>query len=427
MIRLMAGGADSPWPGALVCGPMGETSIAVDAEALGRDWTGWAAEPSGHVLGPVDILRRADGHDVLMPVCTERLEEFLTRRAGGSELSAGEVVTVAVSLLRATVELWATEARVCGAWWLTESGRPVFATETAGAPHDEQTAAHLQHLAGEAAGLGAALRDAAAAVVDPRRRVRALERAEATIFAFAEPLALATTTFGPKRARDRSITDGRADADDAEPPPPSWAVSLSRHLDAEWADMVARTTTGVWRALRAPRSGRRRPWLLAGGLAAVVLVGGLMWPTGGAGPATAEVPVGQTVTPTPSPASAPTDPAESANDAGAPTTDETHTAPSLDAPTDLAVITAELLSVRSACEDEESCLEKVQESTDARFPPGVVDLPAGERSVTVLDEFGGAAVLRAEASHSDDPPQLVVIVRTEARWLLRDVYDVPKQ
>jgi hypothetical protein len=45
----------------------------------------------------------------------------------------------------------------------------------------------------------------------------------------------------------------------------------------------------------------------------------------------------------------------------------------------------------------------------------------------LLDEFGGAAVLRAEASGSDATPQLVVIVRTEARWLLRDVYDVPKQ
>ena len=38
------------------------------------------------------------------------------------------------------------------------------------------------------------------------------------------------------------------------------------------------------------------------------------------------------------------------------------------------------------------------ETADAQFPPGVVDLPAEERSVTLLDEFGGAAVLRAEAA-----------------------------
>ena len=38
---------------------------------------------------PVDILRRQDGHDVLLPVCTERLEDFLHRRAGGAELAVG--------------------------------------------------------------------------------------------------------------------------------------------------------------------------------------------------------------------------------------------------------------------------------------------------------------------------------------------------
>ena len=47
--------------------------------------------------------------------------------------------------------------------------------------------------------------------------------------------------------------------------------------------------------------------------------------------------------------------------------------------------------------------------------------------MTLLDEFGGAAVLRVEASASPASPQLVVIVRTGDRWLLRDVYDVPEQ
>lgn len=99
----------------------------------------------------------------------------------------------------------------------------------------------------------------------------------------------------------------------------------------------------------------------------------------------------------------------------------------MDASTDLAAITADLLTARSACGQDESCLGKVQESRGARFPSGVVDLPADERTVALLDEFGGAAVLRAEASGSDATPQLVVIVRTDERWLLRDVYDVPKQ
>ena len=67
------------------------------------------------------------------------------------------------------------------------------------------------------------------------------------------------------------------------------------------------------------------------------------------------------------------------------------------------------------------------ETVDAPFPGGVVDLTAAERTVTLLDEFGGAAVLRVEASASAASPQLVVIVRTDDRWLLRDVYDVPEQ
>ena len=422
MIRLIAGGPESPWPGALVCGPTGETAIAVGAEVLGTEWTGWAAEPLGHVLGPVDILRRADGHDVLLPVCTERLEEFLARRSGGAQLADGECVTVAVSLLRATAELSIAESPVRGTWWLTDAGRPVFATEAGGTAHDEQTTAHLRQLADQVPGLAVPLLEAAGVVAEPRRRIREIERAEAAIFAVAEPLALATTSFGPKRARDRSIADGRPDAVDTEPAPPSWAVSFSRHLDADWADLVSRTTTGVWRALRAPRTGRRRPLLLAGGIAGVVLVGGLMWPTGGTGPATAEVPVGSTVTPTQGPASAPSEPSESPEERAANTDPETPA----DAPTDLAAITADLLTARSACGEAETCLEQVQESRSARFPSGVVDLPADGRTLVLLDEFGGAAVLRAEASGSDATPQLVVIVRTEARWLLRDVYDVPK-
>ena len=43
---------------------------------------------------PLDVLRRSDGHDILLPVCTERLSDFLDRRSG--ELSTGEGVTVAV-------------------------------------------------------------------------------------------------------------------------------------------------------------------------------------------------------------------------------------------------------------------------------------------------------------------------------------------
>lgn len=414
VIRLVAGEAESPWPGALVCTPDGVTAVAVDAAALGRDWAGWDADPAGHVLAPIDVLRRPDGHDVLLPVCTERLEDFLHRRAGGAELAVGEAVTVAVSLLRGIAEQPAMTAGVRGVWWLTEAGRPIAATDTGNASLDEQTAAHLRSLAAEVPILAHILEEAAEALTDARRRTRELERAEAAIFAVADPLALATTTFGPKRARHRTFADAHADATEADPVPPSWVHSLSRHLDAEWADLLSRTTTGLWRALRAPRTGRRRPWLVAGGLAGVVLAGGLLWPTGGGGPATAGVPADSPTTSTPSAASASPEPV-----GDPPVEDGTES--------DLATIAAELLTTRTGCAADQACLGQVVEVIDAVFPAGVVDLAAADRTVTLLDEFGGAAVLRVEEATAAAPPQLVVIVRTGDRWLLRDVYDVPQQ
>lgn len=426
VIRLVAGDADSPWPGALVCMPDGETAVAVDAAFLGADWAGWDADPSGHLLAPLDVVRRADGHDVLLPVCTERLEEFLARRAGGTELSIGEAVTIAVSLLRGLTELPPASTGVCGTWWLTDAGRPVAAAGTGAPSLEEQTATHLRELAAAAPSLAAVLADAAAAMTDPRRRARELERAETAIFAVSDPLPLATTTFGPRRARDRAAIDAWDEAEDAPPAHPPWMHSLARHLDADWADLVSRTTTGVWRSLRTPRPGRRRPWLLAGGLAGVVLAGGLLWPTGGAGPATAEVSTGSTPVASPDPAAS--RPAEEAvPDETAAEEGSTAEAPPPAEPVDLAVIATELLDARRACSDDAECLTDVLESSGAPFPGGVVDLPAEQRTVTLLDEFGGAAVLRAEASAADERPQLIVIVRTDRGWLLRDVYDVPEQ
>jgi hypothetical protein len=140
----------------------------------------------------------------------------------------------------------------------------------------------------------------------------------------------------------------------------------------------------------------------------------MLWPTDGGGPATAGIPAGSPAASTPTPASA------SAQPVVDPPVE-------LDTESDLAVIAAELLSARTECASDPACLEHVVEVVDAPLPGGVIDLAAADRTVTLLDEFGGAAVLRVEAVGSAVPPQLVVIVRTGARWLLRDVYDVPQQ
>lgn len=425
VIRQMAGDTESPWPGALVCGPTGETAVAVDAELLGERWRGWTADAGGHVLAPQDVLRRPDGHDVLLPVCTERLADFLDRR-GGEDLSAGEGVTIAVSLLRGLGQLETpADDDVRGAWWLTEAGRPVFATDTSEARLVEQTTELLARIAHDVPVLADAVTEVIGAVHQARRG-RVLERAEAEIFAVAEPTALATTTFGPKRARDRASPESETATADTAPPLHAWPFALSRHLDAEWADLVSRTTTGVWRALRTPRQGRRRPWLVAGVLACAIIAGGLLWPTGDGGPATAGTSL-PSATPVTAPSSSTAPESPPAGGEPAPEEDGAVDAPAAAGPTDLSSTTMALLTARTRCADDPTCLEGVLENREARYPPGVVDLDEGGRSLTLLDEFGGAAVLRAEAVAADAAPQLVVIVQIEGRWLLRDVYDIAEQ
>ena len=58
----------------------------------------------------------------------------------------------------------------------------------------------------------------------------------------------------------------------------------------------------------------------------------------------------------------------------------------------------------------------------APLEAGVIDLAATQRQTTLLDDFGGVAVLRIDAVEAGPAPQLVVIMLVEDRWLLRDVH-----
>lgn len=419
-IRRLADDGQAPWAGTLVCAPDGQTGILLDAAALGAQWRGWSAAAAGHVLGPLDVLRRPDGHDVLLPVCTERLSDFLARRGGPhSDLSAGEAVTVAVSLLRGLAELDADEPER-GCWWLTDSGRPVFATGASDDDLHTQTGDLLQRLADDAPALSGALAPVIAVMADAPRRSRAGQHAERELFAVAEPLALATTTFGPRRAR----TDAVPPRDEASTNPirRGWMLNLVQHVDADWADVVSRTTTGIWRRATTARASSRRPWLLAAGVAVAVLIAGLVWPTGSEDPATAEPEPLPSVSADPSATSA----AQGAVDDDTPAPDAATDATG-SAVGDLATIAGELLTARTACDGDSACLAAIQESAGAAFPAGATDLTADARTVTLLDEFGGAAVLRVDAREAGSASQLVVLVRVEETWLLRDVYDVAQQ
>ncbi len=144
VIRVL-GGDEGPFRGALVTNG-GELAVQADAEAK-AGWVGWRHAGDEHVAGPIDIVRRADGHDVLLPWCTERVDRFVSRRiADGEALSAGEVTTLMASMLRGLGELQrAGSVDVVGEWWLADDGRPMFVCGSGGDAWDRsaQIADHL--------------------------------------------------------------------------------------------------------------------------------------------------------------------------------------------------------------------------------------------------------------------------------------------
>ncbi|SDH25425.1 hypothetical protein [Microbacterium pygmaeum] len=426
VIRRVAGAAESPWPGLLVATADQTTGVIVDAAALSSDWVGWKASESGHVVRPLDVIRKTAGHDLLLPVMPERVADFLARRRrGGSALTPGEAVNLAVSLLRGATEALAVcePGDLRGAWWLTDAGRPMLAVEASDERAVEATAALLNSIADAVPVLADAVAQAVDALATDALG-READRLEAGFFAAENPRPLGTTVFGSRAAR--SVAAYREDpALPVEPAPRAhWATGLARHVDAEWADIVSRATTSAWRALRSKRpGGRRTPWIAAAAVAAVVLVGGLLWPTGGDGPATAD---GASIVPSPTAA----DSATAVDDPATGTSKGESSAapvPEVSDAADLVAVTDRLLVRRSGCGADAACLADVQESPDRTLAPGTIDLSAAERTLTLLDEFGGVAVLRADAVEPASPPQLVVVVRIEERWLLRDVHDVAQQ
>ncbi|WP_203579491.1 hypothetical protein [Microbacterium hibisci] len=438
-IRSVRAREDGPWAGLLVR-TSGGARVLVDAETVGPDWAGWDAPADGHVLAPLDVARHPAGHHVVLPVCTERVEDFVRRRAGRMPLSLGEAVTLAVSLLRGCGQL-ALAPETQGEWWLDDSGRPVLATDAASRRARDEAASVLNLVAVEPHAQrtwGTALR----ALEAERLSVHELTAAEEALFAIATPEPLSTVILSPRSASESAAgTEAAARTSSshaADPAPSSMWRALIAGVDDDLADTVSRATTAVWRGLRrrespaAERRRRRAPWLVGGTVAAAVLTGGALWPAAG-GVATEDSPAASVQTGAEPPASraAPTGEAESDapsdTDATAPSAEaESEASSGGEAPTDLARVTEALLDVRLACAADAACLTGVVVDP-AALAPGAVDLPAAQRTVTLLDEFGDLAVLRLDPQDASSTPQMIVILLRDGKWLLRDVYDVAQQ
>ena len=422
-VRRVTAGDGAPWTGLLVRLSSGESRILVDARAFDSGWAGWLAPVDGHLLAPLDIVRRSDGHDVVLTTCVERVADFLARRAAARvPLSVGETVTLGVSLVRGIAE-WDEAGRGAGEWWLTDAGRPTLAPGVSELDAGAHTADLLRSLM-----RGTPCSDALALAVDalagPRLSVHDLRDAEEGLFAVATAEPLATTVLGSRSARDLTAFErSAAPVTDEVPGRTTWADALARHVDADLADAVSRATTGVWRRLRTRRERSRRPWILAAVSAAVVLAAGLLWPTGAGGPATADAGVVPNGVDRPGVATGA--PQASPADTGAvadPASQDSAAQDDAEAVTDLAAITDRLLLARTACAGDEACLTGVVVDPASVFESGVIDLEPSGRTISLLDDFGGVAVLRVDPVPAGEGAQLVVIMLSDDRWLLRDIH-----
>ena len=407
------GPPDAPLDGWLARCADGRTVLLAAADALnGQDLLSFDA--GAHVLGPRDVVRMGEGVRFEFDWCVDRLDRVLSRRADvGAALTAGETVTLAVSLRRGLAELSvARPARDApwprGRWWLTDATRPVFARDGSGSPADAATREALEAAAGSCADsrVRGLIARWLASTADGALTDASIE---AYLFAIAEPAPIRAEVFAPARSRSLDAAARLTEIVPAESHRRGLAAALERHIDTDISAMASDAMHSVLQRLRG--RGRPRPWLMAAGVAAAVLVIGVLWPTG-------ENPPAQADERGPASTTAPASPASSASPA--PSASSTPVAPAADLE---SVVTA-LLDARTACSEEPACLGEVVEDPGSEFAQGAIDLDAAQRTITLLDDFGGVAVLRVDAAEPPTTAQLVVIVESDGRWRLRDVHDV---
>ena len=465
-------------------------AVRVDAAAL-SGWAGWHFGGSEHVAGPLDIVRRAEGHDVLLPWCTERVSTFVGRRTAAREaLSSGECSTLLVSLFRALEELGDEGAveGVTGAWWLTDEGRPVFVLgdgEEARAGVALLVAQLGENCADKTLGrhLAAVQEGLRTNLEQQQRRVPRLllEKWEGELLDIAAPRALRREASAPEKAETAVSATVRREAS-----PPSYRVARpargvrvprsrtrERARPRTLAARVAAATGGVarWarrgavvRRAQPDRGGRkpstrlrgsasrprRRSLLVAAGAAIAVLLAGLLWPSG----ATSEV-ADRLHTPSASPStgggeSSGADPSSASERRGASADarppSESSSSPVTSSPVPQSEGPAEaaswLLKEIGRCADigDAVCAAAVAGGSAAVIEP-LAESRADSSEMELIDEYGDAAVVRltpkdaregtgetdASGEKPSDAEQILVLVRINEKWLVRDVYDVADQ
>lgn len=437
-------------------------AVRVDAEAVAEQL--WELAGAEHVAGVRDVLRRADGHDAVLPWCAERVEVFVGRRAAAqSALSAGETVTLVGSLLRGIVEV--ADRGVTGQWWLTDEARPVFAPgEGMGcAASAVALIARLREGCTDRA-MTRVLDEISAAAGDQRIVRREIERFERELTELAAPRALVrdvlaperVVTIGVHRAHLREESDLLAAEPSALHRVRDRVAATAQHVGHLLRSAVGRhgrrtareagrrrepVASEVGAARPTARAPRARVLVVGGAAAALVLVGGLMWPTAdedsaaieGAAEATgapastgaadhaAEPPAGSAPAPDPGDAArAPTDAADERQPA---------TVPAPDAVLDGSAQqhAAALLTAVLACADrgDRECTDAIVDGAGGAVLERLTGTDA-TRTISAVEDYGDVSVLRLGSS-GERGEQMLVLVMQKDRWLVRDVYDVADQ
>lgn len=418
----------------------------MDADQL-DGWPGWAMR-GHHVYAPIDVVRRRDGHDVVLPWCPHRVaEDWAARR-----LTGGQAVTLAVSLLRGAAEArrgqrGASQGPV-GRWWADVDGRPLF---VASLPGDSRSAR------GAADGAAAVLRVVAENTAD-RVVHRLLDRAVAT---FDDPARLE----GDVRELEADLFDAcapqplsfDADADDDAAAAPTagdvrsasreWTVDPRVLAESLWngriaeavADVLAQAKDAAARALR----GRRAAYLAGGAAAVAVVLAGVLWPQGEP-PAAADE--GAVRAESGADGDGPKDQergeqAEDGDDDAAPQEDQhsgddaqrdenrNETDEPLAGSEDEIVVEVQAMPVDAAASllrRASDCAEAGDATCEGTIEPGSNLTADGapwhelaEAPIALVDDYGGAALVRAE---SDADAHYLSLALHDGHWMLRDVY-----
>ncbi|PZU38160.1 MAG: hypothetical protein DI573_10335 [Microbacterium sp.] len=420
---------ETPFPAVLA--REGEQAVLlVDIQVMPA-WRG--ADDNVHVLAARDIARRPDGHDAVLPWCVESITAFLSRRAAGAApLSAGEIVTLAASLLRGWDHARRTPERGA-AWWLTDEGMPVLVWDAVGsAPAIEATTSVLREIAHTSdLDAGAAVVERLASAIAEGADVAPLEPA---VFALGQARALDREQLTPRRVTGlRPRGDVTAPVvEDAAPAGFAGLVRrmLRRHVDEGLGDLMSDAVDRTRRRGSELVARRRMPWIVAAATAAAVVVaGGLLWPVPPDPAESADRGSLETTSPrsdpVPGPSSAPMDPdgATAVSEPAGPTG-------LAEAAQDPVAALDGLLRERADCTragDAQECFEGVfEQPAQTLLPAGAVDLAPDTRAIELLDDLGGVAVLRIRDLAETMPAQLVVLVIRDGGWRIRDVTETQR-